>query len=341
MPSKTPIGRLGLIIISLLYLTACHRQARSISFYYWKTNFQLDSAETDAIKSNQVKSVYVRYFDIDFVPGNNDPRPVSPIRFDSAPLICELIPVVYIKNRTFEQIDSGKIESLTRKVFSLVSSINRYIGQDPGEIQFDCDWTETTREKYFLFLKLYRRLSNGLLSATIRLHQVKYAGRTGIPPVDYGVLMYYNMGQINAAPASSIYEKSIAEKYNPYLTDYPLKLAAALPVFSWGLQISEGHVVKLISKLNLRDLENDSNFTEKNKNWFAVKHAGFHRGYYFKENDVIKLEYTPAKELYSMVSDLDKYAGNRIGKLIFFDLDRTNLILYEKDFFRKIAAGAY
>ncbi len=45
------------------------------------------------------------------------------------------------------------------------------------------------------------REQSGLpLSSTIRLHQIKYRERTGVPPVERGMLMFYNMGQFSADP---------------------------------------------------------------------------------------------------------------------------------------------
>ena len=84
------------------------------------------------------------------------------------------------------------------------------------ELQIDCDWTESTRDKYFHLLSTLRNeleRNKQIISATIRLHQVKYAAITGIPPVHRGMLMYYNMGKINATDNNSVYDKKIAEKY--------------------------------------------------------------------------------------------------------------------------------
>ena len=67
----------------------------------------------------------------------------------------------------------------------------------PKEIQLDCDWNSSTQKKYFNLIeemKLYPTWENIVWSATIRLHQLKYPKQTGVPPVNKGVLMFYNMG---------------------------------------------------------------------------------------------------------------------------------------------------
>ncbi len=189
-------------------------------------------------------------------------KPVSPIIFDGSSINYNIIPVVFIKKRVFERIREDNIESLAKSIYSLVSTVNHSIKKVPNRIQFDCDWTEKTRDKYFLFLRLYRSLSQSGISCTVRLHQVKYPGIAGIPPVDYAVLMFYNMGEINAGTGNSVYDKEIAKKYSPSIKSYPLELDLALPIFSWGLQLRAGRVIQLLNKMRFLQFETDSNFTK-------------------------------------------------------------------------------
>ena len=167
------------------------------------------------------------------------------------------------------------------------------------------------------------------------MHQVKYKQRTGIPPVDQGVLMYYNMGEINAGTANSIYEKDIASRYNTYIKSYPLALDIALPIFSWGYIIRKGKVVQLLNKINFTYFKNDSNFTAAGRDRFLARQACFKAGYYFQQYDTIKLEHVPAAELVDMAKEINKNAG-RIGTVILYDLDSSNIAQYDKDIFDKI-----
>ena len=81
-----------------------------------------------------------------------------------------------------------------------------------------------------------------MLSATIRLHQVKYYKQAGIPPVDRGMLMFYNMGKLNALTAeNSIYNSNDAAGYIETVDDYPLKLDLALPAFSWAVHFRNSY----------------------------------------------------------------------------------------------------
>jgi len=54
-----------------------------------------------------------------------------------------------------------------------------------------------------------------------------------VPPVDKGLLMFYNMGKISPDlnARNSIYNRADAEAYLESLPNYRLSLDVALPVF--------------------------------------------------------------------------------------------------------------
>ena len=222
----------------------------------------MDSAEKEVLKSNGINTLHIRYFDLDFKPGDKEPFPVIPVIFDQKPGNLGIIPVIFIKKRVFDRISMDSIPGLATRVFRLVSAICSSISTSPLTTQFDCDWTEITRDKYFQFLRTYKSVSKSGISCTIRLHQVKFTTTMGIPPVDYGVLMFYNIGQIDAGPGNSIYEKRLADKYSPFIQSYPLALDLGLPVFTWALQLREGKVIQLLNKMSFAHFEKDSNFSK-------------------------------------------------------------------------------
>lgn len=228
-----------LLLISLVVcLSACHPRTKSISFYFWRTTYAPDSAERNALKENEVHTLYVHYFDVDWPDTDAAPVPVSPIRFDMMPTGYAVIPVIFFRNRVFEKLDSASSKVLTEKVLALVRRIDVSAHLQPAELQFDCDWSEQSRDNYFRFLRQYHALSGALLSSTIRLHQIKYSERIGIPPVDHGVLLFYNMG--NSGAGNSIYDRATAHRYTPSLRTYPLLLDLALPIFSMHVQAQDG-----------------------------------------------------------------------------------------------------
>jgi hypothetical protein len=307
-----------------------------MSFYYWRTVFSPDSIEQKTLKDNSVQTLFVRYFDVDWPEADTMPAPVAAVHFDSPPAGYTIIPVIFFRNRVFEKSAPAALPALTDKVLALVRRISASAQVQPQEIQFDCDWTERTKDNYFAFLRQFRDKSGALLSATIRLHQVKYPDRTGIPPVDHGVLMFYNMGNIDAGTGSSIYDRSIAHRYTPSLRSYPLMLDLALPIFSWGLQIRDGKVIQLLDKMNAGSFEKDTNFIRTGPKGFSTRHACFRNGHYFEENDAIKIEAVSSDDLLEITGEVNRHSNHRIRNLIFFDLDRQNLLQYDNHLFKEI-----
>lgn len=327
---------LFLLVSPFLFFSCKQKQDATISFYYWKTNFTLSANETQTLYDNAVKKLYIRYFDVDKEPGQLQAKPISPVVINDSLNNYNIVPVVYIKKRVFENTDSNSLPALAKNIFLLITQINQSKQITNTEVQFDCDWTESTKEMYFSFLRTYRNISKQNLSATIRLHQVKYYQRTGVPPVDRGVLMYYNMGEINSSNTNSVYDKTIASKYNPSLSHYPLVLDVALPIFAWGQQIRDGRVVGLLNKINESHFANDSNFISLDKNRLQLKHACFKAGYYFQERDEVKLESITEEALLDMAGEINKYLKNKPHTVIFYDLDSINIVRYEKDVYKKV-----
>jgi len=102
------------------------------------------------------------------------------------------------------------------------------------EVQIDCDWTPSIRDKYFYFLSCLKPLLAGKeLSVTVRLFPYKYPQKMGVPPADRGMLMAYNLSPVSEASSSnSVFTLEDFRAYFP-AKKYPLLLDAALPVFGW------------------------------------------------------------------------------------------------------------
>ena len=136
-----------------------------------------------------------------------------------------------------------ELEVLSEKIMSQIMRLWPTVSNTAiHEIQFDCDWTQSTKEKYFKFLRHFRQLQNDptfQLSATIRLHQIKFANQTGVPPVNRGMLMFYNMADLESIKTpNSILDLEVAHQYIDSQTTYELPLDFALPIFSLGCPVS-------------------------------------------------------------------------------------------------------
>ncbi|HTN17627.1 MAG TPA: hypothetical protein VL092_08105 [Chitinophagaceae bacterium] len=340
---------LFLLLSSCLLLSCRQHEAQrpEIAFYYWRTDFSLKPGEQRLLSNIPSAPLYLRYFDLVYDETAACVLPVSPVSVRSAPT-QRIIPVVFIKNKVWERTDSLGIDSLAEHTLQLCRDINRRLAIHPNAVQIDCDWTSGTGPRYFYFLNLLRQklqqaaaayafAPGTQLSATIRLHQVKYPGRQGIPPADRGVLMYYNMGKIGAGAENSIYEEETGLQYIRALKKYPLPLDFALPVFAWGIHIREGRVVELLNKMDSRDFDTDSRFRHAGVSRYSATASFFKNGFYFKEGDEVKVEEVKDTDLLRMARTLKKYYDHPVQRVVFYDLDSINISRYEEDIFTKVA----
>jgi hypothetical protein len=287
------------------------------------------------LTTNKVKRVYIRYFDIDLNPKTQEPFPRSPIRFEESTLNFEIVPVVYIKNRVM--LDRNfDVMDLAKKTNHFIQQINSKNNISIQEIQIDCDWTLASKDNYLHFIEAFKKVSNKKLSATIRLHQIKYFEKTKIPNVDRGVLMYYNMGKIAPDSLNSIYDRNIANRYLASLKKYPLPIDIALPIYSWGIHIRDGKIIGLRNKIDANNLKNNSSFVPTNDNWFKVRNSNYKEGIYYKENDLLKIETISGNDLLEMANDLDENTVQNPKEIIFYDLDEFNLKKYDTAIFKKV-----
>jgi hypothetical protein len=322
--------------VFLFLVTACHQQERPVvSFYYWKTSFKLSSLEKTTLKNNEVKKLYIRYFDIDWNVKSNKAFPQNPIRFEESPNDYAVVPVVYIKNKVFLNQNIYVLD-LAQKTIDFISQINIKNQISCQEIQIDCDWTLASRDTYLKFIECFKKISNIKLSATIRLHQIKYFKKTKIPNVDYGVLMYYNMGKIAPDSLNSIYDRNIANRYLASVTKYPLRINIALPIYSWAVHIRDGRVMCLKNKIDVSSFKKDSNFILANYKWLKVKKSNYKEGTFYKKGDLLKFEGITQNDLREMADDLEANIPTMPAEIIFYDLDEFNIKNYENDLFEQV-----
>ncbi|KAF2080306.1 hypothetical protein [Flavobacterium sharifuzzamanii] len=299
--------------------------------------FKFSETEKEALKENNVQKLYVRYFDIGLHPESNFPIPISPVRFEENPKEYTIVPVVFIQNKVMLQPNLD-VKDLAQKTFDFIEQINSKNKIPCQEIQIDCDWTLKSKDNYLKFIEVFKKLSKKKLSATIRLHQVKYFKKTKIPNVDSGVLMYYNMGSIAPDSLNSIYDQKVAERYLKSLKKYPLHLDFAFPIYSWGVHIRENKVIGLRSKMSIAALEKDSNFEKTSPIFFRAKHSNYKNGVFYEENDLLKIEEIKTEDLKEMAEDLQDNLVEKPNEIIFYDLDEFNLNNYEKNIFKQVVS---
>jgi hypothetical protein len=308
------------------------------AFYYWRTTFHLSEADIAYFNTLHINTLYVKFFDVGWQSDTQMAVPLTITQFASPiPQHIEIIPTIFITNATMQNIDEPAIEQLAEKILKKIGSM--LLDTDAPviqEIQLDCDWTTGTREKYFSLLKaLQSRVleRNIVVSATIRLHQIKYRQQTGIPPVSKGMLMCYNI----ASPTQFDVHNSILESQHvaPYITNldtYPLPLDVVLPIFSWGVLFYHDEFIKLINNTREQNLLDHPDFERYAGNVFHAKRNTYLNTTYIYQDSLIRVEEMSAKMLKQnarlLASHLPKPMNARIT---FFHYDPAILKAYRQD----------
>jgi hypothetical protein len=338
----SPVSRIKLLASGLLTLTALTVLAHSLrphasparAFYFWKTSWAPNPAFDAAIAEGRINKLYIRFFDVRWSPEAGEPRPVSPLRVSGPLPAVEIIPVVYLVNEVFQHVRYEQVEDLASRVLSKVDQMAASEHMHVAQLQLDCDWSDSTRRNYFHFADLlHRRLKarHVELSSTIRLHQIKYADRTGVPPVDRGMLMFYNFGRIAAErPRSSIFNEKDAALYSPFISGYHLPLDISLPLFSWVVHSRNGHVLGLLEKLEPSELTTANGFSVDGANRYRAGASFFFHGRYFMKDDLLLLEETSPTTTESAARLALEGAGwsKSYNTVALFDLDERNLDRY-------------
>jgi hypothetical protein len=322
--------------------SACKKpNNNATAFYYWKTGFNLNQQQTDLLHQTG-NNAYIRFFDVTWNDSLHRAYPNAVIQFKQPVNGINITPVIYITNKTFQNITDTAINSLAQHCDKLINDIVTQNHISYSKIQVDCDWSLTTRGKYFSFLKAFKKLNQKQLQVTIRLHQVKYKGRTGIPPADAGVLMFYNMGKLNAVPdqPNSIYNPDDADKYAGYISTYPLRLDIALPLFGWAIHVRDGRVIQVYGKIGHQQLDNRANFEQTGQaNNYRAKQSFFLEGIYIKQNDIFKLEETDLNSLNTAARQLNKNLPHQQNKtIIYYELANIDSSKFNAEALKQVSA---
>ena len=332
--------------MAMVLLFACKQ--KSIvhpAFYFWKTDYHNTKPDTKYLDQFKSKALYVRIMDVDFDPERQEAVPVSPIKFsDPLPPKVEIIPVVFLVNRIFYDTDSNKIKILANRIANFVDAKVKQAGK-PGfaEVQIDCDWTKTTRDQYFNFLKQLKAqplLKGKMISVTLRLHQVKNVVTSGIPPVEKAMLMCYNMGNLRKyGDQNSILDQ---HEMNVYLKDfvenYPLKLDVALPLFEWAVVFRNKEYAGISKRITENQLSDKKLFKQRGNSilydlLLDYPAAGL------KQGDVVRWEKVSPQDLLATSTFLSRYLKPAERNLVFYHLDTDLLKHFTHEDLQKVIAN--
>ncbi len=303
-----------IFLFSLIsFLQHTKNNPTQVSYYHWKSTYKLNN---DQLKQAFPHQLYIKFLDI----GYSNKLEVITTRFQQqAPK--NTVPVVYIDNQVFKHEGVERLYSLIKKKISHI----KY-----PSLQLDCDWSLSTKKKYFTLLKRLGR-DYPQLSATIRLHQVKYFKKTGVPPVKRGVLMYYNMSDIQDISIKNyILDLDVAKSYHVNFDQYPLALDLALPLYHQIRVIRQNKITMILTgkTLNYQKLEKLA------ENKYKVKQAHYLQNNYLYEGDLLLLDAVSIEDLRTAAQTLKPLI--QPTEVIFYEFS------YAKDFgYKNIARIAH
>ncbi|KQS35371.1 hypothetical protein [Pedobacter sp. Leaf194] len=335
--------KIGILLITALLFAACKPKfAVHPTFYFWRTVYTNQKAETKYLNDFKSKSLYVRIMDVDINPDTQEPVPVSPVSFeDSLPKQTTIVPVVYLVNNIFNNLSEGDSKLLATRISKFVNSkVNQAGKKTFSELQIDCDWTKTTRDKYFIFLnqlKLTPLLKRKQISVTLRLHQVKNLASSGIPPVTKVMLMCYNMGNLRKyGEQNSILDMKEMETYlSDKLETYPLKIDVALPLFNWAVVFRKEKYAGISKRISKAQINDKKLFKRRGKSTFFdlmidYPQAGLRTG------DVIRWEEVTPDDLLTASRFLSRHLKPEERNVVFYHLDNDLLNTFKHDELQKV-----
>lgn len=285
-----------------------HHPEPTNAIYHWKGSFEPTAEELAFLERHNIGRLYIRMFDVvadyDYDQDGVEAVPIATTRFKAPiPAGVEVIPVTYITLeglKIMKDLESEYAELLVQRLLAMASYNNC---GEIREVQFDCDWTATTRDSYFELCRVARELLNekGVeLSVTVRLHQL----REEAPEVARGVLMLYNTGAIKSYNTrNSILDIADVEPYM-HPREYALPLDYAYPAYGWGVKFRDKQFVALVSDENSEDVG---------------------------EGETLRKERASAKEVLEVKALVEKTFGAPYQSNILYHLDIDELNNYTDD----------
>ena len=335
------------ILTVVLCLASCSRKGGKVedparAVYYWRTTFNLDSAETSFLTSHNVGKMYMRLFDIVLDGNTHQPKPNATLNLVDGhspfPDGLKIIPTVFIVNDCFAADTTALADRVVRRVLQMCET---HSIPNVSEIQIDCDWTAKTQSAYFAFLKTVKSQleAKGMkLSVTIRLHQLTM----DVPPAHYGVLMMYNTGDARDYEIKNpILDYVQVKPYIKNVKNYDLPLCVAYPNFSWNLLFTGKEFKAILYDANLADttlyrrIDDHRYVTVAHRDMpMSANDADFST--VINPGDSVLVREVP---LSTIIKIHDELSGLREGindQVIIYDLNSKNLNRYSHNDYEKI-----
>ena len=312
----------------ILFLTACGADKDKIvtpGCYYWKTNLSIGQYEQQVLKGINAQHLYIRMFDVDW---QSDATQAAPVALLQAQRITDTtlqyIPVVYITQRCLTKMKPEEVPDMAVNISKLIHQLCQKYGMNYKEVQLDCDWTKNSAALYFSLLRAIKQqpvFKGKKLSCTIRMHQVKYRSSSGIPPVDRGLLMVYNMGNLTRyGKHNSILELTEAKDYLTNLATYPLELDIALPLFYWSALFEQSKFKGIVYNVGVEDFDL-SKLKKLGGSLYQFSADTKAKGYSFLAGQTIRFEAPSTNDILNIANYISRRMNAKTYKVSLYHLD--------------------
>jgi hypothetical protein len=277
-----------------------------------------------------------------------------------------ITPVIFITNDVLEFTEASGIKELAGKIASLYKSMRKRFAEqysdriywnmvymddyqnengcrlktdsmkkvwekENTQLLIDCDWSVSTKDKYFEMLsEMDTLLPNTEIQSSLRLWQYRDHDLAGIPPVKRCLLMCYSTGDpTNADEKNAIVDLESIKTYINH-SHYPLKLDIALPVYSWATLFRNSKFKGILSPMTLDELKENSELCKQTDSTiFTVICDTVIGDTYFRYGDELRFQGVNADELLQIASWVHSKVKSGKG-------DKISLFCYDTLYFNQI-----
>lgn len=322
---------LSIIILLIWFLPSSSkpRENHSFNFYHWKLNAKNSPEISSALKKCKTEKIYLHFFDVvyKYQPENwsnqlKNFKPNYVIRdVDESYKKFTIIPVVYITNEVLKKVYKDNVIGLANKLTKLIDQIAKHHQIDVSTVQLDCDWSTTTKEQFFTLIEEVKKSYK--VDVTLRLHQIKYPDKTGVPPADSGTLMLYNVTKITDMKQNSILNIDTVKQYVNSSTNYKMPLKIALPIYSQTvIEYAPGSVN--ISHNFPPETLNMKEISKLSENLFKVSDTIFHEQMILFKDSLIERETITPDLVAECYKEICK-SELKFDEIILYHLDEKSL----------------
>lgn len=308
------------------------------SIYHWKSTYDPDSTSLEKLDQLKICKQYIRFFDVDRDKESGEAVPRSIVRFRKHPA-GEVVPVVYLTNRTFKDLNPEKVKKLASNTIIKINEIADLNKLNYKSLQLDCDWSRSTKEAYFNFLKEIQKALPGVsVSATLRLHQIKFMEQTGVPPVDRTTLMLYNVGDwTNPLTQNSLFDPQIIDQYIYRIPEYPLPIDIALPIFQQTLVYRNDKLYTFLKNKPYAAVSEAVNLKPQKKaeTYVCEENCRF-LNISFRKGDVFRFESVNFDQLERVNDAVLQRLHNNDAELVLYHLDKFALSQFSQNQLREL-----